>query len=291
MIPRNDRCLVAEEEGRRLFGGASMKVQEGKTGALSAAQQAGKDAPLTRAGGRAPAEGAAFAKLLEGAPSAEAEVSARAGEARGAEREAAGVVIEVIEGAAEQSAQTQERREVGGHEQARAGLRRAEGEELQQSADQRVERAESPAQSLHIAQPQPHTPASREQAPAARGDLAGEGAQVAGAGEVRSGEQVKEAAPSADTARAEEVRQLAERLVEACETGIDQQGRQVMMLDVQVPGRGGVRVRLRKQGDGVEVRLRADNAALGELLRARQGTLRDGMSERGITLSRLEVVG
>jgi hypothetical protein len=104
-----------------------------------------------------------------------------------------------------------------------------------------------------------------------------------------SAEQVTGTSTADEVARAEELQQLADKLIDACHTGIDQQGRQVMMLDVQVPGRGSVRVRLRKQGDGVEVRMRADNPELGALLKARSGSLRDQLSSRSISISTLEV--
>lgn len=266
-----------------------MKVQDGKPGALGAAQQAGKAAePPPKAGGKlAGAEGLSFAALmLEGEARAEEGVGKQEAALRG-ERELSGLLGEREAALVEVSAQSVERREVFGQEQERALARRTEGDEAQGQAEARVELTELRAQVMEA----PHVveaPAERRRGEEERGGEARPVEGVAGAGGAEAA-SVKEAAPTADTARAEEVRRLAEQLVESCQTGLDQQGRQVMMLDMQVPGRGCVRVRLRRQGDGVEVRLRADNPALGELLRARSGELRDGMAGRGVAISRLEV--
>jgi hypothetical protein len=230
------------------------------------------------------------ALMLEGEARAEEGPGKQEAALRG-ERELSGLLGEREAALVEVSAQSVERREVFGQEQERALVRRAEGDEAQGQADARVELTEQRAQVLEA----PHVveaPAERRRGEEAREGEALPVEGVVGAGAGAGGAEaapVKEAAPTADTARAEEVRRLAEQLVESCQTGLDQQGRQVMMLDMQVPGRGCVRVRLRRQGDGVEVRLRADNPALGELLRARSGELRDGMAGRGVAISRLEV--
>jgi hypothetical protein len=268
-----------------------MKVQDGKPGALGAAQQAGKAAePPPKAGDKlAGAAVLSFAALmLEGEARAEEGVGKQEAALRG-ERELSGLLGEREAALVEVSEQSVARREGFGQEQERAATRRAEGDEAQGQADARVELTEQRAQ-VTEAPRVIEAPAERRGGDEARDGEARPAEGVTGAGAASAeAASVKEAAPTADTARAEEVRRLAERLVESCQAGLDQQGRQVMMLDLQVPGRGCVRVRLRRQGDGVEVRLRADNPALGELLRARSGELRDGMAGRGVAISRLEV--
>jgi hypothetical protein len=264
----------------------SVKVHDASKGAgaqeLTGVKQPDRGLSSKGQGVRSELPEGGFASLLEAGEGAD---RARAGAAERevvAGREAA---LEVID------AQAWGRVEADGQEQQRAQGRRTAGEQAQASAD---ERAVAPAreEALVAVSDAPlvleasgwgrRSEASEE----ARGVGGVDGARVGG-----EGQRVEESGATADSAKAEEVRQLAEKLVEACQTGLDQQGRQVMMLDVQVPGRGGVRVRLRRQGDGVEVRLRADNEALGDLLRARQGALRDGMAGRGVVMSRLEVVG
>ena len=84
--------------------------------------------------------------------------------------------------------------------------------------------------------------------------------------------------------------ELANKLVRACQVGTDQQARKVMMLDVRVPGRGSIRVRLRQEGNGISVRMRADNDELKALLRKHQGAMRDAAHEQGVTFSRIDVV-
>lgn len=264
-----------------------MKVHDAGKGAaaqeLTGAKQPDKGLSGKGQGVRGELPEGGFAALLEAGEGAEG------GRAGAAEREVVAGREAALEVAHEQA---WGRVEAGGQEQQRALGRRAEGEQAQASAD---ERAVAPAreetllvvsEAGRVEVGEARRAGVSEASEEARGVGGVEGARAGG-----EGQRVEESGATADSAKAEEVRQLAEKLVEACQTGLDQQGRQVMMLDVQVPGRGGVRVRLRRQGDGVEVRLRADNEALGELLRARQGALRDGMAGRGVVMSRLEVVG
>ena len=66
--------------------------------------------------------------------------------------------------------------------------------------------------------------------------------------------------------------------------------RKVMMLDITVPGRGKVRVRLRREGHGVSVRMRADGEGLRALLRGQRAGMLDAARERGVRFSQLEIV-
>jgi hypothetical protein len=104
----------------------------------------------------------------------------------------------------------------------------------------------------------------------------------------QKGEVAQAASP--EQARRQEVVELANKLVRACQVGTDQQARKVMMLDVRVPGRGSIRVRLRQEGNGISVRMRADNDELKALLRKHQGAMRDAAHEQGVTFSRIDVV-
>ncbi|MEZ4460289.1 MAG: flagellar hook-length control protein FliK [bacterium] len=72
--------------------------------------------------------------------------------------------------------------------------------------------------------------------------------------------------------------------------GTDMNGRQVVMLNVQCPGRGNVKIRLRQEQDGVSVRARADNDELAGLLQEHQGELKQAMDKKGMKLAQLEVV-
>lgn len=84
--------------------------------------------------------------------------------------------------------------------------------------------------------------------------------------------------------------QMAEQLVKACSVGHDARARKVMMLDVEVPGKGEMRVRLTRDGDGVNVRLRASDDATRTWLKAHQGNLRDEAAKQGVVFKRIEVV-
>ena len=144
------------------------------------------------------------------------------------------------------------------------------------------------------ASPDPSRPAAREQR---REDALAAGEGVDALGEMPSPERVDrasgevgQAGATPESARREEVRALANKLVDACQVGQDQQARKVMMLDLRVPGRGNIRVRLRQEGNGISVRMRADNDELKSLLRAHQGSLRDAANERGAPFARIDIV-
>lgn len=103
-------------------------------------------------------------------------------------------------------------------------------------------------------------------------------------------QQAAQAAPAAGTDRAE-MAQLANKIVQAFYVGQDARAKKIIMMDVNVPGRGSVRVRLSKTGDAVDVRMRADNEDLARLLRAHREDLRDSGASKGVNFANIEVVG
>ena len=92
------------------------------------------------------------------------------------------------------------------------------------------------------------------------------------------------------TAEQARVHEIAQRLVKAVHVGQDQRARKVVMMDIEVPGYGNLRARLTRQGDGIEVRLRAEDPALSRLLRSQRGTLADQARANGVTLRQIDVV-
>ncbi len=97
-------------------------------------------------------------------------------------------------------------------------------------------------------------------------------------------------AAAAPPAPSEVMQQLVSAMAAEGWVGADIHGRKVVMLNVQCPGRGSVRIRLRKEEAGVSVRVRADNDELSSLLHDHQDQLRDAMSKKGLALTNLEVV-
>lgn len=84
---------------------------------------------------------------------------------------------------------------------------------------------------------------------------------------------------------------VARRVLNAVRVGDGQTSRQVMFLDVTVPQRGDVRIRLRRDGGGgFELRMRADNDALARTLQRGSGELRDRAAQQGVQFSSIRVV-
>jgi hypothetical protein len=100
--------------------------------------------------------------------------------------------------------------------------------------------------------------------------------------------QTESVAHSATTDR-QAVAQLVDKLVRSCQLGQDQKARRVMLMEVEIPGRGNVHVRLQQQSQGLEVRFRARDEPTAQLLRAHQGQLEEGMRQRGVAVSRVSV--
>ncbi|MBA2662362.1 MAG: flagellar hook-length control protein FliK [Bradymonadaceae bacterium] len=97
-------------------------------------------------------------------------------------------------------------------------------------------------------------------------------------------------APAAGADRAE-LAQVVDKIVQAFFVGQDTRSKKIVMMDVQVPGRGSVRVRLSRSGEQVDVRMRADNVELARLLRTHREELREAGTRAGITFASIEVVG
>lgn len=115
-----------------------------------------------------------------------------------------------------------------------------------------------------------------------------------GPAQVDAAAQGSEAAARVEAARMdggeESLEGIARQIVKAVQVGEDAQARRVMFLEVTVPGHGDVRIRLRRDGGGMEVRMRADNDGLAQTLRQYSGRLRSGASEQGLRLTSIQVV-
>lgn len=84
--------------------------------------------------------------------------------------------------------------------------------------------------------------------------------------------------------------EVARQVLNAVGVGEDAQARRVVFLDVTVAGQGDVRIRLRRDGGGMEVRMRADNDHLARSLRQGVDELRQRGSEAGVEMTSIQVV-
>lgn len=96
-------------------------------------------------------------------------------------------------------------------------------------------------------------------------------------------------AAASPQAKHEVVERLIETMVTSGQMGEDSKGRKVLMMDVECPGRGNVRVRLWKKDDGIELRMRADNPELKSLLLLSRSDLQAKAKENGVNFSKIEV--
>ncbi len=96
-------------------------------------------------------------------------------------------------------------------------------------------------------------------------------------------------AAASPQAKHEVVERLIETMVTSGQMGEDSKGRKVLMMDVECPGRGNVRVRLWKKEDGIELRMRADNPELKSLLLLSRSDLQAKAKENGVNFSKIEV--
>lgn len=122
---------------------------------------------------------------------------------------------------------------------------------------------------------------------AAAGDLAAGPLDAAQSG---AANKADETAPAARSELREQVAELAKKLVDKAHVGRDASGRQIMLLDLQVPGRGNVRVRLRRRGAGFELRMRPENDELARDLRREREHFRQSAAEQGVDFSSIEIV-
>lgn len=103
---------------------------------------------------------------------------------------------------------------------------------------------------------------------------------------------VKQAQPLAPSQSKHEVTEkLLSTIVSEGYVTEDVKGRKVVMMQVDVPGRGTVNMRLWRRSSGVELRMRADDPKLASEIRRNRGQLEAGARERGIHFSKIEVVG
>ena len=100
--------------------------------------------------------------------------------------------------------------------------------------------------------------------------------------------QTQEVAQSSAADR-QAVVQLVDKLVRSCQVGHDHKARRVMLMEVEIPGRGQVHVRLQQSSQGMEVRFRARDEPTAQLLRAHQGQLEEGMRQRGVEVQRITI--
>lgn len=87
-----------------------------------------------------------------------------------------------------------------------------------------------------------------------------------------------------------ELGEIVEAMVKAAQVGEDAQGRKVMFLELDVPGRGTLRVRLLKEHDGYAVRMRASDEGLARELLSAQSEMVRGAGARGVRFNAVEVV-
>jgi len=78
-------------------------------------------------------------------------------------------------------------------------------------------------------------------------------------------------------------------IVQSVAVATDVHRRRVILLRVSIPGRGDVRIRVRRGTSGVEVRLSTSDAELRKELRGRRHELAARAREAGAPLSRIEV--
>lgn len=113
-------------------------------------------------------------------------------------------------------------------------------------------------------------------------------ADIGGLGlDLRPDLQLKEVAKSAESAPTQHI---AREIVETLHVGHDAQARKIMLVDVQIPGKGNVRIRLRRQGDNIEVRMRTQDQDLARTLRAGRDELREAGQKKGVNFTSIEVV-
>jgi hypothetical protein len=95
---------------------------------------------------------------------------------------------------------------------------------------------------------------------------------------------------SRTSADVETIRRLAAEVAKSVKVGVDRAKRQVVLMDVEVPGRGTVHVRLRRQGERFDVRLRPDDHGLARMLRRHRDDLRQAGDDAGVRFGELRVV-
>jgi hypothetical protein len=122
------------------------------------------------------------------------------------------------------------------------------------------------------------------------GDIPGSASRAIAGAEPTGTSKAEAAAPSDRTEQRAQVAELARKLVDRAHVGQDASGRQIMLLDLEVPGRGNVRVRLRRRGEGFELRMRPENDEFARDLRHEREHFRQSAAEGGVDFSSIEIV-
>ncbi|MFB6350465.1 MAG: hypothetical protein ABEN55_19065, partial [Bradymonadaceae bacterium] len=130
---------------------------------------------------------------------------------------------------------------------------------------------------------------SRPSTPDREGEAAGQQIADDVTSPARSG-GAAESTAARRTREVERIRDLARQIVDAVRVGTDRARRQVVMVDAEVPGRGQVRIRLRRDGESFETRMRADSEELARTLRRNEDTLRESAREDDVLFSSIDIV-
>lgn len=85
------------------------------------------------------------------------------------------------------------------------------------------------------------------------------------------------------------IQRLAEDMVKAVRVGRDEQRRRLVMMDVEVPGRGELRIRMRRDGESYDVAFRTDDRDLRQDVSRGTNALRQAVDERGVRLGSVRV--
>ncbi|GEM_PF-6749701 len=97
------------------------------------------------------------------------------------------------------------------------------------------------------------------------------------------------AASSRGAENLETIRRLAGEVAKSLKVGVDAAKRQVVLMDVEIPGRGTVHIRLRRQGAKFDARFRADDHGLARMLRRHREDLRQAGDDAGVQFGELRV--
>jgi hypothetical protein len=97
------------------------------------------------------------------------------------------------------------------------------------------------------------------------------------------------AASSRGAENLETIRRLAGEVAKSVKVGVDAAKRQVVLMDVEIPGRGTVHIRLRRQGAKFDARFRADDHGLARMLRRHREDLRQAGDDAGVQFGELRV--
>ena len=92
------------------------------------------------------------------------------------------------------------------------------------------------------------------------------------------------------SSRSGEIEELMTRLLEKMQAGEDARGRKTLVLHIDAGTQGRVAVRMKRDGDGYNVRLRPSDPDFARRLEDAQGDLRRSASKRGLRFTQIDVV-